>query len=327
MRAGVAGSMNGSRAPAVHGEPPAATRGRRPPSSARSDGRKRLDEACVIRLDRIVADPDQPRKEFDPEALGRLAESLKARGQLQPIRVRWDDAADRYVVVVGERRWRAARLAGLETIACVVVDRDAVARGPPGGPARRELPPRGPQADRAGQGASGRLMAAAGLTQRQLAERLQIGHAVDRPGARAAGPARADPGGGRAGEIAPNTAYELSKVEDPGEQAALAKEAAEGRLRRDALTERTRTPRQGRGAPKAWAHTAGRVRVTLSPLAEDVTDEELTEALRSAPAAGGRRAAAGRRNLAFHREPSREGPDAVTIRTQERPGGAERWAG
>lgn len=55
------------------------------------EGRRQLREACSIRLDRIIPDPDQPRKEFDPDALGRLAESLRARGQLQPIRVRWDE--------------------------------------------------------------------------------------------------------------------------------------------------------------------------------------------------------------------------------------------
>ena len=94
-----------------------ARRGRRPrpapdPEARSFEGRSRLKTACEIRLDRIVADPNQPRVEFDPESLERLAASLRQRGQLQPIRVRWDEALDRYVVVVGERRWRAARLAG-----------------------------------------------------------------------------------------------------------------------------------------------------------------------------------------------------------------------
>src|SRR5262249_33555180 len=88
------------------------------------DGRRQLREACAIRIDRIVADPDQPRKEFDPEALARLAEALRSRGRLQPIRVRWDQGRGVYVVVVGERRWRAARLAGLESLVCVVADGD-----------------------------------------------------------------------------------------------------------------------------------------------------------------------------------------------------------
>ena len=81
-----------------------------PSAAARAyEGRTQLREACKIRLDRIVADANQPRKDFDEATLDELAESLKTRGQLQPIRVRWDEAADRYVVVVGERRWRAAQ--------------------------------------------------------------------------------------------------------------------------------------------------------------------------------------------------------------------------
>jgi hypothetical protein len=58
-----------------------------------------------------------------------------------------------------------------------------------------------------------------------------------------------------AGRIAPGTAYELSKVEDPAEQAALAKEAAVGRLRRDEVQARTRTPRKGRGIAKPRKQT------------------------------------------------------------------------
>ena len=48
-----------------------------------------LKRAFLIPVDRIVPDPEQPRREFDPEGLRELAESLKNRGQLQPVRVRW----------------------------------------------------------------------------------------------------------------------------------------------------------------------------------------------------------------------------------------------
>src|SRR5206468_5331750 len=58
-------------------------------------------------------------KEFEPGALERLAESLKERGQLQPIRVRWEAGMDKWVIIAGERRWRAATLAGLATVAAV----------------------------------------------------------------------------------------------------------------------------------------------------------------------------------------------------------------
>lgn len=117
MRAHVAGSMNDRGGPGEAGRFTV----NRSSVERQAEGRKRLDAACVIRVDRIVPDPGQPRSEFDAEALERLAASLRERGQLQPIRVRWDEPADRYVIVVGERRYRAAKLAGLETLACVVV--------------------------------------------------------------------------------------------------------------------------------------------------------------------------------------------------------------
>lgn len=82
-------------------------------------GCTRIKDALAIELDRIMPDPDQPRKDFDQEALGELAASLKDRGQLQPARVRWDDARGKWVIIAGERRYRAALLAGLKTLACV----------------------------------------------------------------------------------------------------------------------------------------------------------------------------------------------------------------
>ena len=93
-----------------------------PAGPDRLQGVARSKNAAEIPVDRIGPDPDQPREEFDAEALGRLAESLKTRGQLQPIRVRWDEEQGAYVIVCGERRWRAAELAGLPTMSCVIVD-------------------------------------------------------------------------------------------------------------------------------------------------------------------------------------------------------------
>jgi ParB family chromosome partitioning protein len=87
--------------------------------AAKYDGTSRLNRALAIPVDRIVPDPNQPRKAFDPGDLHELTESLKARGQLQPIRVRWDDGAASWIIISGERRWRAARNAGLETLQCI----------------------------------------------------------------------------------------------------------------------------------------------------------------------------------------------------------------
>ena len=93
-----------------------------PTTPARLQGIARSKDAAEIPLEKIAPDPDQPREEFDEEALTRLSQSLKSRGQLQPIRVRWDDAAGLYRIIMGERRWRAARMAGLATMACVITE-------------------------------------------------------------------------------------------------------------------------------------------------------------------------------------------------------------
>lgn len=81
-----------------------------------------LATAKVILLDRIIPDPDQPRRTFDQEKLDELAASIRIEGVLQPIVVRYDDLQDTYVVIHGERRWRAARLAGLDRLPAVVRD-------------------------------------------------------------------------------------------------------------------------------------------------------------------------------------------------------------
>ena len=74
-----------------------------------------LPTAKEIRLERIEADPEQPRRTFDPERLGELTASVRREGVLQPIAVRYDADRDVYVVVHGERRLRAARQAGLSS--------------------------------------------------------------------------------------------------------------------------------------------------------------------------------------------------------------------
>lgn len=72
--------------------------------SARFKGTGRLRGAMMIPADRITPDPDQPRKEFDREALEQLAASLRDRGQVQPIRVRWNADLGKWIIIAGERR-------------------------------------------------------------------------------------------------------------------------------------------------------------------------------------------------------------------------------
>lgn len=75
----------------------------------------------------LDADPEQPRRDFDEAALAELADSIRSQGVLQPLIVRRDPATSgRYIVVAGERRLRAARLAGLSEIPCMVLAGDSL---------------------------------------------------------------------------------------------------------------------------------------------------------------------------------------------------------
>lgn len=84
---------------------------------------KKLEETgskiLEIELSSIKPNPNQPRKTFDPDALMDLSNSIKTQGVLQPILVE-EIAEGVYVIVAGERRYRAARMAGLTKIPCIV---------------------------------------------------------------------------------------------------------------------------------------------------------------------------------------------------------------
>ena len=79
-------------------------------------------ETSAISISLIEPDAAQPRKSFDEESLAELADSVREHGVLQPIIVRKNGSM--YTIVVGERRWRAARMAGLKEIPAIVKDLD-----------------------------------------------------------------------------------------------------------------------------------------------------------------------------------------------------------
>jgi ParB family chromosome partitioning protein len=70
---------------------------------------------CEIAINKIKANPNQPRREFDPEALQELADSIKEIGIIQPITLRQMEDGT-YQIIAGERRFRASQLAGLSTL-------------------------------------------------------------------------------------------------------------------------------------------------------------------------------------------------------------------
>ena len=82
----------------------------------RREGVRRAMGLHTIRVDRIVPDEDQARKTFTDESLRELGESIKLNGQAQPIAVRWDNDQQIYVLIAGERRYRAAQLCGIESL-------------------------------------------------------------------------------------------------------------------------------------------------------------------------------------------------------------------
>jgi ParB family transcriptional regulator, chromosome partitioning protein len=210
----------------------------------------RSKDVSLIEVDRIIRDPGQPREEFNEEALGRLAESLRARGQLQPIRVRWDEGQGAYVVLVGERRWRAARMAGLASLSCVVVDGpmdpdEILAIQMVENAVREDLTPI-EQAH-----AYRRLIDAKGWSVRQLAAELAVHHAqVVRALALLELPAevqdRVEQGG-----LSPAAAYEIGKLEDPAAQATLAEAAVDQKLTRSEVLEAVKAVRARRPAAVA----------------------------------------------------------------------------
>jgi len=88
-----------------------------------SEGDKKSLGVRNVPIDRIDPSPDQPRLAMDQDSLDDLAASVREHGVLQPILVR-PAASGRYQIVAGERRWRAARMAGLETVPALIEELD-----------------------------------------------------------------------------------------------------------------------------------------------------------------------------------------------------------
>ncbi|MDO4760090.1 MAG: ParB/RepB/Spo0J family partition protein [Candidatus Saccharibacteria bacterium] len=79
---------------------------------------KKGSELKELPIDEIIRDEEQPRKEFNKEAIEALAASIKEHGVLQPIVVTREE--DKYKIVAGERRWRASKLAGLTKVPAII---------------------------------------------------------------------------------------------------------------------------------------------------------------------------------------------------------------
>ena len=245
------------------------------PADARQQGVKRAKNAVLIEVGRIVRDPSQPREEFDEESLERLAKSMKTRGQLQPVRVRWDEEQGAYVMIAGERRWRAAQRAGLPTVTAMIQEGE-LTRGQllaiqlVENCLRDDLRPI-EQAH-----AFRDLMDENGWTTRQLAEELSIAQPTISQAVALLKLPEPLQEQVEQGVLAPATAYEVSKIDDPVEQVAVAEQVVAGRLqpRRRQAVHRKR--RDGGGQPSTASRSVrGNCKIIVTGPASEAEDSWL----------------------------------------------------
>ena len=86
--------------------------------SSKSKKKAEPEKELTLPIDKIEPNPDQPRNQFDEDTLQELSDSIKQYGMLQPILVTPKD--DFYEIIAGERRWRAAKLAGLNEVPVMI---------------------------------------------------------------------------------------------------------------------------------------------------------------------------------------------------------------
>ena len=224
-----------------------------------------MEQIQYIPLDKIEVGP-QVRIAFDEEAIDGLVASLKAVGQLQPIRVR--KVADKYRVVTGERRTRAARLAGLTTLAAIIEVKDLSE----GDVLQRQIIENCQREDLCP------IEKARGITRLMEATGWKIGDAATQLGMSAGMATKllgilklSEPIQQQvaSGAIAVSAAYELSRVDDAAVRSELAGELAAGRLTRDGLAgaikarSKTSTPHKRELTSRVTALLSGGRTVTV----------------------------------------------------------------
>ena len=232
---------------------------------ADTTGIKLRVEILILKPDQIDPDPDQPRQEFDSDGLGRLAESLRKFGQLQPVLVRKHGA--RYILVAGERRWRAAKLSGMQTLQCLVCrGGDVRSIQLVENLMREDLQPI-EQAK-----AYKEMMKKEGWKVRELARNLHLEHSrVAKALKLLELPASVQTAVDK-GTIPPTTAYEIAK-RPKAEHRQLARDAAAGKIKGDDLRQKPTpapapTPRLTLASPpvahQAWEYEHGKTQVTVT---------------------------------------------------------------
>jgi ParB family transcriptional regulator, chromosome partitioning protein len=201
-----------------------------------------MSELLSVGIDQLMADPTQPRKTFEADALERLAASLLARGMLTPIRVIRDEERKCYLIATGESRWRAARLAGLTHVPCLVVEgelseAEILADRLTENMVRQDLSPMDEAIGIA------RLKLLKGGTAKALAQECGFSAAsITRAEALVSLPEEIqEMVGNGPGQVVESAAYEISRHPDPAAQLVLARAVASRRMTRDQVAEAVRS--------------------------------------------------------------------------------------
>ena len=270
-----------------------ASGGQFPRETSPDDGRTRARDAGHMEIDRIVPDPDQPRKEFGDDAIERLAASLLKHGQLMPIRVRWNAEIGKWVVISGERRYRAAIRAGLKTVACVFADdglspSEILQEQIIENLLREDLKPI--EQARAYR----QLMDLHGWTAKELSGELHVSQgAISKSLSLLTLPLELQ-GQVDDGAIPATAAYEVAKVEDRAVQREIARRIVDEDLTRDAAADvvreaagkPARNPKGRGGAPARGSarvfKVGGGAKVAVSFPRKAVRDEDILAALEDA---------------------------------------------
>ena len=213
-----------------------------PVPASKDIGRRPLRAFGRVEIDRVIPDPTQPRCEFSDDAIARLAASIRDKGQLLPIRVRWDREQSKWLIISGERRWRATKEAGLPTVDCyfhdgAVAESEILEQQLIENLLREDLKP-------IEQGkAFAALMDLNGWNGKQVARALHVTESkVSRALALLDFPeevqAQID-----TGKLAPRTAYEISKLRNGDARDTLTQSALNGKLTHQEATAAVRTRR------------------------------------------------------------------------------------
>lgn len=220
------------------------------PVPAKKDtGRRPLRNVGKVAISQVMPDPAQPRTEFSEEALERLAMSIRDKGQLSPIRVRWSESMEKWIIISGERRWRATQRAGLGEIDCCfdegnpnpseIIEEQLIENC-----LREDLQP----IEEAQAFAA--LMKLNGWTGKEVSEALRVHPSrVSRALALLKLPDDVQERV-NAGEISARSAYEISKLPNAETQTLLAKKAAAGELSHSQAANAVRQ-RQGKQKPSS----------------------------------------------------------------------------